>query len=73
MDSHSKTSHSLCLQETCRKLHALIDKVDEERYDLQTKLGKAEKEVNLKNDAPLSLPSLCKFLRSWLEYLVNCC
>lgn len=37
---------SLCLQETCRKLHALIDKVDEERYDLLTKVGKAEKEVN---------------------------
>ncbi|CAF89918.1 unnamed protein product [Tetraodon nigroviridis] len=34
------------LMETCRKLHALIDKVDEERYDLQTKVSKAEKEID---------------------------
>lgn len=34
-------------QDTCRKLHGLIDKVDEERYDLEIKMGKADKEVNL--------------------------
>lgn len=34
-------------QETCKKLHALIDKVDEERYDLESKVGKADKEVQL--------------------------
>lgn len=32
-------------QETCKKLHALIDKIDEERYDLLAKVGKADKEV----------------------------
>lgn len=43
----------MCLKETCRKLHALIDKVDEERYDLQTKVTKAEKEVNFNKEAPV--------------------
>lgn len=33
------------LMETCKKLHALIDKVDEERYDLEVKVGKADKEI----------------------------
>ncbi|KAK5621933.1 hypothetical protein CRENBAI_009191 [Crenichthys baileyi] len=33
------------LMETCKKLHALIDKVDEERYDLEAKLGKGDKEI----------------------------
>uniref|UniRef100_A0A3B4X4Y7 Uncharacterized protein n=1 Tax=Seriola lalandi dorsalis TaxID=1841481 RepID=A0A3B4X4Y7_SERLL len=28
-------------------LHALIDKVDEERYDLVTKIGKGDKEVHV--------------------------
>lgn len=46
------TASSVCLKETCRKLHALIDKVDEARYDLQAKVTKAEKEVNLNNEAP---------------------
>lgn len=32
-------------KETCRKLAALIDRVDEERYDLHAKVGKADKEV----------------------------
>lgn len=38
----------MCLfaQETCKKLHALIDKLDEERYDLEIKVGKADKEVH---------------------------
>ncbi|XP_056242247.1 troponin I, fast skeletal muscle-like [Seriola aureovittata] len=34
------------LMDTCRKLHALIDKVDEERYDLVTKIGKGDKEID---------------------------
>ncbi|XP_003967264.1 troponin I, fast skeletal muscle-like [Takifugu rubripes] len=42
----SLSGDQAALMETCRKLHALIDKVDEERYDLQTKLGKAEKEID---------------------------
>ncbi|CAJ1056020.1 hypothetical protein L3Q82_007119 [Xyrichtys novacula] len=33
------------LMETCKKLHALIDKVDEERYDLDSKVKKADKEI----------------------------
>ncbi|MEQ2292421.1 hypothetical protein AMECASPLE_023006 [Ameca splendens] len=33
------------LMETCKKLHALIDAVDEERYDLESKLGKGDKEI----------------------------
>ncbi|XP_034736197.1 troponin I, fast skeletal muscle-like [Etheostoma cragini] len=33
------------LMEACKKLHALIDKVDEERYDLESKVGKADKEI----------------------------
>ncbi|KAM4554397.1 troponin I, fast skeletal muscle-like [Fundulus diaphanus] len=33
------------LMETCKKLHALIDKADEERYDLEAKVGKADKEI----------------------------
>ncbi|XP_057693262.1 troponin I, fast skeletal muscle-like [Corythoichthys intestinalis] len=33
------------LMDTCRKINALIDKVDEERYDLSVKVGKADKEI----------------------------
>uniref|UniRef100_A0A8C2B099 Troponin I, fast skeletal muscle n=1 Tax=Cyprinus carpio TaxID=7962 RepID=A0A8C2B099_CYPCA len=33
------------LQELCKKLHQQIDKVDEERYDLEAKVGKANKEI----------------------------
>ena len=33
------------LQEFCKKLHQQIDKVDEERYDLESKVGKANKEI----------------------------
>lgn len=32
-------------QDTCRKLYALIDKIDEERYDAEAKVTKANKEV----------------------------
>uniref|UniRef100_A0A668TK71 Troponin I2, fast skeletal type n=1 Tax=Oreochromis aureus TaxID=47969 RepID=A0A668TK71_OREAU len=34
------------LMETCKKLHALIDKIDEERYDLEIKVGKTDKEID---------------------------
>ncbi|XP_040895180.1 troponin I, fast skeletal muscle-like [Toxotes jaculatrix] len=34
------------LMETCKKLHSLIDKIDEERYDLEAKVGKADKEID---------------------------
>ncbi|XP_016410400.1 troponin I, fast skeletal muscle-like [Sinocyclocheilus rhinocerous] len=33
------------LQELCKKLHLQIDQVDEERYDLEGKVGKASKEI----------------------------
>ncbi|KAM6927011.1 troponin I, fast skeletal muscle-like [Lycodopsis pacificus] len=33
------------LMETCKKIAALIDRVDEERYDLESKVGKADKEI----------------------------
>ncbi|XP_061743182.1 troponin I, fast skeletal muscle-like [Nerophis ophidion] len=34
------------LQELCRKLHKQIELVDEERYDMNMKVKKSEKEVN---------------------------
>ncbi|KAM9753888.1 troponin I, fast skeletal muscle-like [Menidia menidia] len=34
------------LMETCKKLAALVDKVDEDRYDLESKVGKADKEID---------------------------
>lgn len=40
-------STCVCVQETCKKLAALIDKVDEDRYDLEIKVGKANKEVDV--------------------------
>ncbi|MCJ8735824.1 hypothetical protein PDJAM_G00251870 [Pangasius djambal] len=33
------------LQDLCKKLHQTIDKVDEERYDLESKIKKGEKEI----------------------------
>lgn len=36
----------VCRQETCKKLHGLIDKIDEERYDIVIKVSKVDKEVN---------------------------
>ncbi len=36
---------NIFIQEFCKKLHQQIDKVDEERYDLDSKVGKANKEV----------------------------
>ncbi|KAF7702218.1 troponin I, fast skeletal muscle-like [Silurus meridionalis] len=38
--------HSLQdLQDLCKKLHQTIDKVDEERYDLEAKVKKGDKEI----------------------------
>ncbi|XP_022604077.1 troponin I, fast skeletal muscle-like isoform X2 [Seriola dumerili] len=34
------------LQELCRKLHKQIDLVDEERYDMELKVTKSNKEIN---------------------------
>lgn len=43
-----KVKYVLCArrQETCKKIHALIDAIDEERYDVLAKVGKADKEVH---------------------------
>lgn len=43
-----KPNIRLCVQDTARKLHSLIDKVDEDRYDLATKVRKADKEVKFR-------------------------
>ncbi|XP_030645821.1 troponin I, fast skeletal muscle-like [Chanos chanos] len=34
------------LQELCKKLHQTIDKVDEERYDMEAKVAKTNKEID---------------------------
>ncbi|XP_056595173.1 troponin I, fast skeletal muscle-like isoform X2 [Triplophysa dalaica] len=34
------------LQELCKKLHQQIDKVDEERYDMEAKVAKSNKEID---------------------------
>jgi len=34
-----------CLQNLCKDLHQKIDVVDEERYDIESKVGKHDKEV----------------------------
>ncbi|XP_028305166.1 troponin I, fast skeletal muscle-like [Gouania willdenowi] len=33
------------LMEMCKKLHAAIDRIDEERYDVEAKVQKADKEI----------------------------
>lgn len=38
---------SLCLQALCKELHHKIDVVDEERYDIDAKVAKNNKEVCL--------------------------
>ena len=35
-----------CAQDLCREIHHNIDAVDEERYDLEMKVNKANKEVD---------------------------
>merc|ERR1719357_1528224 len=34
------------LQELCKEIHRQVDKIDEERYDLQTKVFKTNKEID---------------------------
>ncbi|KAJ0069792.1 hypothetical protein NL108_014328 [Boleophthalmus pectinirostris] len=43
--SPDKSGDQNALMETCKKLHALIDKIDEERYDMEVKVAKADKEI----------------------------
>ncbi|XP_074489560.1 troponin I, fast skeletal muscle-like [Sebastes fasciatus] len=33
------------LMEYCKKLHSIIDKIDEERYDIESKVQKCDKEI----------------------------
>lgn len=35
----------VCRQELCKKIYSAIDKIDEERYDAEAKVTKADKEV----------------------------
>ncbi|KAL3044410.1 hypothetical protein OYC64_012824 [Pagothenia borchgrevinki] len=41
----SMSGDQATLMEACKKLHTLLDKLDEERYDLLSKVGKADKEI----------------------------
>ncbi|KAM4602086.1 troponin I, fast skeletal muscle-like [Polymixia lowei] len=41
----SKSGDQATLMETCKKLQAVVDKIDEERYDIEGKVGKADKEI----------------------------
>uniref|UniRef100_A0A672QPD1 Uncharacterized protein n=1 Tax=Sinocyclocheilus grahami TaxID=75366 RepID=A0A672QPD1_SINGR len=50
------------LQELCKKLHQQIDNADEERYDLESKVGKASKEVT--SDTQIYLMMVTMFLTS---------
>ncbi|ROK23433.1 Troponin I, fast skeletal muscle [Anabarilius grahami] len=36
----------LCAKELCRKLHQQIDAVDDQRYDMETKVAKSNKEID---------------------------
>jgi len=61
-------------QELCKKLHQQIDTIDEERYDLEAKVSKANKEV--KTITPqchhlISDSSIYKFFQSYLLLLYN--
>lgn len=47
VDPSSQHSTLLSSQELCKKLHAKIESVDEERYDTEVKLQKTTKEVSL--------------------------
>jgi len=40
-----KSGDQAALMELCRKIHAAIDKIDDERYDVASKVQKADKEI----------------------------
>uniref|UniRef100_H3BWX7 Troponin I type 2a (skeletal, fast), tandem duplicate 2 n=1 Tax=Tetraodon nigroviridis TaxID=99883 RepID=H3BWX7_TETNG len=50
------------LMETCKKLHALIDKIDEERYDAEAKVTKADKEIDDLKKVRMSADAMLKAL-----------
>ncbi|XP_024001045.2 troponin I, fast skeletal muscle, partial [Salvelinus sp. IW2-2015] len=39
------------LQDLCKKMHQKIDVIDEERYDLGSKVGKSDREVGFISDS----------------------
>ncbi|XP_061780310.1 troponin I, fast skeletal muscle-like [Nerophis lumbriciformis] len=41
----SQSGDQATLMDTCKKLNALIEKLDEERYDLEAKVNKTDKEI----------------------------
>ncbi|XP_075995409.1 troponin I, fast skeletal muscle-like [Genypterus blacodes] len=43
--SPNKSGDQATLMDTCKKLHGLIDAVDEERYDLGSKVNKTDQEI----------------------------
>uniref|UniRef100_H3B3Z7 Uncharacterized protein n=2 Tax=Latimeria chalumnae TaxID=7897 RepID=H3B3Z7_LATCH len=53
------------LQELCKKLHQQIDIIDEERYDIEVKVGKNDREINELNLKILDLRG--KFKRPTLR------
>lgn len=64
------------LQNLCKDLHQKIDVVDEERYDIEAKVNKSDKEANgsLRNmQITLFYLSLSLFLLSYLHYFVIDC
>lgn len=47
----------ICAQDLCKEIHHKIDGVDEERYDLEMKVNKANKEVEYNPAEPAVRPS----------------
>lgn len=60
---HQRRRAAAPLQELCREIHHKIDVIDEERYDLETKVSKCNKEVGREQRPRLHLTEaqlLCK-------------
>ncbi|XP_056272713.1 troponin I, fast skeletal muscle-like [Pseudoliparis swirei] len=43
--SPNRSGDQAALMETIKKMAALLDRIDEERYDMESKVGKADKEI----------------------------
>nr|XP_006000477.1 PREDICTED: troponin I, slow skeletal muscle-like isoform X2 [Latimeria chalumnae] len=63
--SKISASRKLHLKELCKKLHQQIDIIDEERYDIEVKVGKNDREINELNLKILDLRG--KFKRPTLR------
>lgn len=62
----------VCVQELCREIHHKIDVIDEERYDLEMKVNKSNKEVDsaepavdLSSEPPALLPNIVQTHRTF--------